>query len=358
MAQNQQSTAVAKVGETRLPYHAAFEQYYGILPAHWRVLTEMIFPSAKTPEAVLMAKSYCDALGLDIMRKPVHVVPIWDSEKKREVETVWLGIDYLRTIAHRTNSYAGKDETAWGDDETRHFTVQDKQGKTVEEFDLTFPAWAQITCYRIVQGQRVAFPGPRVRWIETYAARKGGAPNSMWRKRPGGQLEKCAEAAALRTAFPEEVGDNFSAEEGPGIYQRAPTSHQVQRAIVVEGTPERPDRTSEGAQVQTQQTQAPAQQTQETTPEQQQAEDYGLTLVNHKGEEVLAGADPETFQKRLGHAVDQYIERKAFAALDKLWQLNELAIKAVAAASDAHALDMDELEAKIAKAKEQESAPA
>ncbi len=36
--------------------------------------------------------------------------------------------------------------------------------------------------------------------------KKDGSPNKMWKQRPYGQIGKCAEAAALRRAFPEEIG--------------------------------------------------------------------------------------------------------------------------------------------------------
>ena len=38
----------------------------------------------------------------------------------------------------------------------------------------------------------------------------------MWANRPVGQLEKCAEAGALRRAFPEEIGNDLTAEEMAG----------------------------------------------------------------------------------------------------------------------------------------------
>ena len=54
-------------------------------------------------------------------------------------------------------------------------------------------------------------PGPStlVFWLETYGEDRNGTPNSMWQKRPRGQIDKCAEASSLRSAFPEEVGNEY-----------------------------------------------------------------------------------------------------------------------------------------------------
>ena len=48
------------------------------------------------------------------------------------------------------------------------------------------------------------------------ASLKSGAPNDRWKRSPFGQIEKCAEAAALRLAFPEEIGNDYAAEEMEG----------------------------------------------------------------------------------------------------------------------------------------------
>ena len=81
---------------------------------------------------------------------------------------------------------------------------------------MTYPEWCALTVYRLVEGQRCPFT-ETVFWEETYS-RAGGAnaevPTAMWIKRPRGQLIKCAKAAALRAAFPEE--SSYTAEEMAG----------------------------------------------------------------------------------------------------------------------------------------------
>jgi hypothetical protein len=79
------------------------------------------------------------------------------------------------------------------------------------------PDWCQITVYRIIGGHRCAFPGPRIYFDEFFSQRRGAdVPNERWARAPRQMLEKCAEAAALRRAFPEEFGDEQTAEEMDG----------------------------------------------------------------------------------------------------------------------------------------------
>lgn len=192
----------------RLPYHPAVGERFGVDQGGWRVLTDAVFPAASGPESIIMALAYCKARNLDIFKKPVQIVPIWDKKRGGMVDTVWPGIAELRTTAMRTGSFAGFEDTEYGP-----MIEADLSGVKV-----AYPDWAQCTVYRLVAGQRVAFVGPKTFWIETYATAKrdSKAPNSMWAKRPRGQLEKCAEAAALRRAFPEEIGNEYAAEEVEG----------------------------------------------------------------------------------------------------------------------------------------------
>lgn len=200
--------AVVTIEGPRLPYHPAVADRFNVDQGAWRVLTDAVFPAAKRPESIIMALAYCRARNLDIFKKPVQIVPIWDSKRGEMVDTVWPGIAELRTTAMRTGSFAGFEETTFGP------MIEETLGTVT----MRYPEWAQCTVYRLVGGVRVPFVGPKVYWLETYATEKKGStvPNSMWRKRPRGQIEKCAEAAALRRAFPEELGNEYAAEEIEG----------------------------------------------------------------------------------------------------------------------------------------------
>lgn len=210
--------AIVQIQPSRLPIAPSIAKEFEIQPAEWRVLVDQIFPAAKSVESVMMALAYCRKRNLDIFKKPVHIVPMWSSAKKQMVETVWPGIAEIRTTASRTGEYAGIDAVEFGPMVERTFKGQVKSGNGWEEATKTvrFPEWASVVVYRIVAGQKCAYHA-KVYWEETYATvGKSDLPNDMWAKRPRGQLDKCVEAAALRKAFPEELGNTYAAEEMEG----------------------------------------------------------------------------------------------------------------------------------------------
>ncbi|MBK1720117.1 recombinase RecT [Thiocystis violacea] len=182
----------------------------------WQVLVDSIFPSAKTVDGVLLAVRYCQARGLDVMKRPVHIVPMWSRTLGREVETVWPGIAEVQTTAARTGQWAGMEPARFGPELTRTFAGRAKVNGDWKDLEstVTFPEWAEVTVYRLVGGIRCPFT-ETVFWEETYSRMSHcEVPTSMWVKRPRGQLLKCAKAASLRAAFPEEAG--YTAEEMAG----------------------------------------------------------------------------------------------------------------------------------------------
>ena len=172
------------------------------------VLQTSLYPGA-APASIEMVLSYCQAAGLDPMQKPVHIVPMWDSKSGRMRDVVMPGIGLYRVQAARTGEFAGVSEPEFGPDVTDN--IGGKQ--------ITFPAWCRVTVKRLLAGGHVAEFTAVERWMENYAV-KGGKeksiePNAMWAKRPYGQLAKCAEAQALRKAFPE-LGSAPTADEMEG----------------------------------------------------------------------------------------------------------------------------------------------
>ena len=172
-----------------------------------KVLQSSLYPGASL-ESIKMVLGYCRASGLDPMQKPVHIVPMWDSKNGCNRDVVMPGIGLYRTQAARTGC-AGVSEPDFGPDVTESLGGQ----------QITYPAWCRVTVKRkIAPGEIVEFTAKEF-WKENYAV-KGGkersiAPNAMWTKRPYGQIAKCAEAQALRKAFPE-IGSEPTADEMAG----------------------------------------------------------------------------------------------------------------------------------------------
>jgi phage recombination protein Bet len=179
------------------------------------VLKNSLYPGAKD-ESIKLVIGYCRASNLDPMQKPVHIVPMsvstgqkdnsgWDIKEMRDV--VMPGIGLYRTQAARSGEYAGVSEPEFGDDLT-------------EELDgvmVTYPKWCKVIVRRqMANGAIVDFSAKEL-WKENYATKssKSAAPNAMWKKRPYAQLAKCAEAQALRKAFPE-IGAQPTADEMEG----------------------------------------------------------------------------------------------------------------------------------------------
>jgi hypothetical protein len=91
--------------------------------------------------------------------------------------------------------------------------------ETLGGVTIKYPEWCRLTVEKLLDNGTVAKFTAIEYWIENYAM-KGGqeksiAPNAMWTKRPRGQIAKCAEAQALRKAFPE-CGSQPTAEEMEG----------------------------------------------------------------------------------------------------------------------------------------------
>lgn len=139
--------------------------------------------------------------GFDPLAGQIHAVKRWDDTLKRYVMAIQTGIDAYRLNAQRSGEYDGQDGPFWcgPDGEWK------EQWLTKEP-----PVAAKVVVYR--KGISRAFVG--VARFEAYVqTTRSGEPNSRWKKAGDGQLAKCAEALALRRAFPEELGGIHINEE-------------------------------------------------------------------------------------------------------------------------------------------------
>lgn len=193
-------------------------------------LKSSLYPGA-SDASVDMVLAYCQAAGLDPMTKPVHLVPMkvssgrkdergYDIKEDRDV--VMPGIGLYRINAARTGQYAGCGEPEFGPtmtmESTRDVWVDGANGrrqKTQQAFSISYPEWCRVTVRKLLGAQIVEFSAKEY-WLENYASKSDGSPNAMWEKRAFGQLAKCAEAQALRKAFPEAVGSQPTADEMEG----------------------------------------------------------------------------------------------------------------------------------------------
>lgn len=177
-------------------------------------LKNSVYPGA-SDESIGMVLAYCKAKKYDPLGKAVHIVPMqvstgkkdakgFDIKEKRDV--LMPGIASYRIDADRTGVYAGISEPEYGP------MITEKLGG----HEITYPEWCKITVRKIVAGQIVEFSAKEY-WIENYATGyQTLAPNTMWKKRPRGQITKCAEAQALRKAFPDVIGALPTFEEMEG----------------------------------------------------------------------------------------------------------------------------------------------
>lgn len=173
-----------------------------ILPEVWSTMQNSIYPGAN-PASIKLAIDYCKARNLDPLKKPVHIVPMYVKDSKTGQgsmrDVIMPGIYELRITASRTQEFAGIDEPTFG--------------PNIEYLGVTAPESCTVTVYRMIAGQRVAFSHTEFFDECAVVVKKTGKINDMWTRRKRGQLSKCAEAGALRKAFPEEFGGIMTAEE-------------------------------------------------------------------------------------------------------------------------------------------------
>ena len=158
-----------------------------------------IIPKGTPKAQVSVFARTCSERNLSPFSKQIYLMKRETKQGTRY--NTQTSIDGFRSIAERTNKYAGSDDYTFDEGIAEYQMIKDKRMK---------PTTATATVHKILPNQQIFPIKATVRWEEYYP---GGNQGFMWDKMPFLMLGKCAEALALRKAFPEQLGSIYINEE-------------------------------------------------------------------------------------------------------------------------------------------------
>jgi len=158
-----------------------------------------------TEDELALFIEQCRRTSLDPFARQIYSVrrKQWNSQSRsyEDAQVIQVSIDGFRLIADRTRKYAGQVGPWWcgPDGEWKEVWLSDEP-----------PAAARMGVLRHDFHQPLYAIAVYKSYVQTNSY---GEPISRWKTDPAGMLAKCAEALALRRAFPQELSGLYTTEE-------------------------------------------------------------------------------------------------------------------------------------------------